>query len=209
MQDGISLSPVNSLLTAGAQDFGPYAAQPPLPLSFGPASTPDLASSAQVPLPQDQQGAPPVLSFGSAAHPVMPLVAGLGPARALAFVHAETAADPPVILDAGQTVEIGQGPAGVDGPPIGLGAVTGTLEAAQGDGQDLLGSDPAGGIAALVSLVSVTALFDLRDAGFDSADGGADPTLTMLDSLAADLAGSPLPILPIDPPAGDIPHGLE
>lgn len=67
------------------------------------------------------------------------------------------------------------------------GIVTATIGAADDrvdDALDLLGTDPAGGIATLVSLVTVTDLIDLRDADADVL--GGDPQLTMIDSLAAD-----------------------
>jgi hypothetical protein len=66
------------------------------------------------------------------------------------------------------------------------------------DVQDLLGSDPAGGIATLVSLVSVSDVLDLGQAGADVP--AADPALAMLDTLSADL-------LPPDA-AGDAPIPL-
>ena len=54
--------------------------------------------------------------------------------------------------------------------------------------QDLLGSDPAGGIATLVSLVSVSDVLDVREAGSEPAPAGGDPLVQFIDTLAADPA---------------------
>lgn len=59
-------------------------------------------------------------------------------------------------------------------------------EASDAGIQDLLGNDPVAGIATLVSLVSVTDMFDLNHAG--DADEPLDGASTsMLDTLAADV----------------------
>jgi hypothetical protein len=61
--------------------------------------------------------------------------------------------------------------------------------------QDLLGSDPAAGLATLVALVSTADIFDLKQAGIEPVTTTIDPAMTMLDQLVAD----PLaPVLPGD-----------
>lgn len=74
-----------------------------------------------------------------------------------------------------------------DAAQVALGAAQGITEGAADDVQDLLGSDPAGGIATLVSLVSISDVMDLREAGNEQGEASEDPALLMLDTLAADL----------------------
>lgn len=57
-------------------------------------------------------------------------------------------------------------------------------DALVGEAQDILGSDPTAGIATLVSLVTITDLIDLRDAGAETAT--IDAHLAMLDALTGD-----------------------
>ncbi len=66
-----------------------------------------------------------------------------------------------------------------------LGAVNPAADAAD-DVQDLLGTNPAAGIATLVSLISVTDVFPVAEAGQAAPQTPADPFQDMLDSLAAD-----------------------
>ncbi len=70
-------------------------------------------------------------------------------------------------------------------PALPLDAVQVQADSLADDATDLLGADPAGGIATLVSLVSVGDILDLRDAGAEAGD--ADPPIAMIDALAADL----------------------
>ncbi|HEX8239488.1 MAG TPA: hypothetical protein VF574_07100 [Allosphingosinicella sp.] len=84
-----------------------------------------------------------------------------------------------------------------DGPQTGLAGLTAEVAPADAlapalDGvEDLLGADPAGGIATLVSLVSVSDVFDVSEAGSDIVQV-ADP-VDLLDTLAADDSGAVAP----------------
>jgi hypothetical protein len=84
-----------------------------------------------------------------------------------------------------------------DGPQTGLAGLTAEIAPADAlapalDGvEDLLGTDPAGGIATLVSLVSVSDVFDVSEAGSDIVQV-ADP-VDLLDTLAADDSGAAAP----------------
>jgi hypothetical protein len=69
---------------------------------------------------------------------------------------------------------------------------------------DLAGSDPAAGVATLVSLVSVTDMFDLHPTDAPAVDAAGDPGLGVLDTLADD-AGSLLGVDHGDHDAAD--HG--
>lgn len=97
------------------------------------------------------------------------------------------------------------------GPGPALGAINQTAGDAVDSVHDLLGGDPAGGIATLISLVTITDILDLRDAGLDP-QGGADPA-AMLDQLATDLIVIPDPLLAETHDAqqalGDAAHGAE
>jgi hypothetical protein len=66
-----------------------------------------------------------------------------------------------------------------------VGAVTDTLE-------DLAGTDPLGGVATLVSLISVSDMFDLHPVDAPMPDAPADLGFGMLDMLAGDLLPDPL-----------------
>lgn len=106
-------------------------------------------------------------------------------------------------------------------------AVTGPLSealsgvsAALEDGlTDLLGSDPAGGVATLVSLVTISEVLDVQTVA------GADPVLasgpSMIDMLTADILGETAPAdadaedpaeglitVPLPLPVDDLPGGL-
>lgn len=138
--------------------------------------------------------------------------------------EAPAQAEPPVtVLD------------GLEAPVIQLAPAGGLpLDAVGAQVGELLGSDPSAGIATLVSLVEVTDLLDLRDAGAEAAGGTVDAASALLDSLSADLiiveapadhpfddadgdggqaGGLDLPdlptfTLPVDPPVDDLLHGL-
>jgi hypothetical protein len=87
------------------------------------------------------------------------------------------------------------GIAGLDLPHLidavpGIVAIGGVDDGADdGLATDLLGSDPAGGIATLVNLVTVTDLLDLRDAGapVDPTGEGLGTVSDLIDTLAADV----------------------
>lgn len=120
-------------------------------------------------------------------------------------------------------------------PALPLDAVAVQADSLAEDATDLLGADPEGGIATLVSLVSLSDIMDLRDAG---EEDGPDSASAMIDALAADLVtadplqaeterddddGLPVdalgdapvvaadiapPPLPVDPPVDDLLDGL-
>jgi hypothetical protein len=69
-----------------------------------------------------------------------------------------------------------------------------TLGAIDDGVEDLLGSDPAAGIATLVSLVSVSDVLDVQETGTGTVDAAQDLGAGLLDTLAAD---------PFDTPAHD------
>jgi hypothetical protein len=62
-----------------------------------------------------------------------------------------------------------------------------TISAANDTLDDLAGTDPAGGVATLVSLVSVADMFDLNPVGAPTIEQVADPGFAMLDALATDV----------------------
>lgn len=71
-------------------------------------------------------------------------------------------------------------------------------------GQDLLGDDPAAGIATLVNLVTVADVVDLKDAGApvdSSVAGSGGPIDDLLDTLSAE----PLPLPSLLDDDGDLP----
>lgn len=68
--------------------------------------------------------------------------------------------------------------------PAGIDMAIGPADEVMEDALELLGTDPAGGITTLVSLVTVTDLIDLRDIDSESSIG--DRPLAMLDALSAD-----------------------
>jgi hypothetical protein len=102
-----------------------------------------------------------------------------------------------------------------------LGPVDSAADAAD-DVQNLLGTDPAAGIATLVSLVSVTDVLPVTEAANDAGEKAEDPTADLLEALAAEpvpetnLLGidAEEPLIPgtvttPDPPGGtDLPDGL-
>lgn len=59
--------------------------------------------------------------------------------------------------------------------------------------QDLLGADPAGGIATLVSLVSISDVLDLGAVVTEGADAAADPAADLIEMLALDATGEAAP----------------
>lgn len=82
-----------------------------------------------------------------------------------------------------------------DGVEDTLGGVTATVDAVLDDLPvlDLLGTDPDGGIATLVNLVTLTDVLDLQDAGAPADAGGLlSPVENLLDTLTAE------PLAPAD-----------
>lgn len=111
-------------------------------------------------------------------------------ARALA----ETASSPAELTQLVDPAELASSapalPADLDLPQIEIGPVVALAEQSAGEAIELLGNDPAGGIATLVSLVSITDIIDLNDVlAPDSGvvETAGDPGLSMLDALADDL----------------------
>jgi hypothetical protein len=150
------------------------------------------------------------------------LTAPLAPPAAAAPPAAPAQAPQP--LQTAQAEPVEPLAAAVSGPLASL-LIDEAVGAAADDVQDLLGADPVAGIATLVSLVSISDVVDLGDAGAAAvSDIVGTPADTMLDALAADplgalapdpeevsddapaaglLGGSPLP-----DDAGDLPLGL-
>jgi hypothetical protein len=67
-----------------------------------------------------------------------------------------------------------------------VGAVEDTLGAVEDMLDGLAGSDPLGGVATLVSLVSVSDMFDLNPGDAPVIDAAGDPGLGVLDTLAGE-----------------------
>jgi hypothetical protein len=78
------------------------------------------------------------------------------------------------------------------------------LAAAEDDVADLLGTDPAAGVATLVSLVTITDVVDLRQAGSPEGELVQSPADSMLNALAADAEGETAPADVKESPASDL-----
>jgi hypothetical protein len=195
-------APQGGNATAGAGDPSPHdIQQSALPAADGAGPlwgsaavvgrAPDPASPAQAPVSGEAPDAPTALApaaFGLTA-PLAPASAdpSSGPAaqvQPLAQLASVDQAEPLA--------------AAVSGPLASL-SIDEAVGRAADDVQDLLGTDPAAGIATLVSLVSISDVVDLGDAGTGAADVVVSPVDSMIDALAAD----PLGALAPDPEEAD------
>lgn len=139
--------------------------------------------------------APPAVDRAESAPPQPPAPASVAAETVPAFadapagtIQAASAAAPAAGLAA--EAKDGIGPA-VTGPLSELvPAGTSGLE----DGvTDLLGSDPAGGIATLVSLVTISEVLDLQPSGGEGGDPIIASGIAVIDTLAADALGETAP----------------
>lgn len=158
---------------------------PAAPTGFAPGvNAPDTGSASSA-VPQEADTAPAPVADSLSLDAVQPLVdSGVlgatldslaGDVGALAGVAS------PLVEGLGGTVSQTVGGVG-DTLDTVVGAATDTLAG-------LAGADPAGGVATLVSLVSVTDMFDLHPVDAPVlADASGDPGLAILDTLAADVA---------------------
>lgn len=179
----------NSALTLAAKlpETQPAASQPPASTGDGAAGQ---VSSSNVRAVDDKAGesfegfnlTAPDLPFGgvslaaaeaSATPGLSSLNLDVEPAEALPSALAEASEG---LTDAGS----------------GVFAALGEVDAAAGgavdDVQDLLGTDPVAGIATLVSLVTVSDVLPVSEAGNEEGDAAEAAGSDMLDALAADTA---------------------
>ncbi|MDP9413755.1 MAG: hypothetical protein M3Q08_06615 [Pseudomonadota bacterium] len=237
-----SAQPMSVAAPAQAMSLSPPVIQPvgqaTEPLAASPAGGSSLGSATQpgpaTELVQTTQSSPaadlvqttPVSQATELAQTTLPspaadLVQTTLPSQPTELVQTPAAGPAPEVSAASTPVtaeQIFDAPTGVFAT---LGAVDPAADAPD-DVQDLLGADPAAGIATLVSLISVTDVIPVAEAGQAASQAAADPFQDMLDSLAADpvpasnllgddtndapatgLIGAP------DPPGGiDLPGGL-
>jgi hypothetical protein len=174
-----------SLTPIALAPASPPAAAPILPgQAEGSAALPDLsvptvAAPLPSPAPVEAAAQPAIAAAEPAAAIAAPVESVIedaaGAVAAPVQALLDQAAPLAPVLDALDAV-VGAAPADA------LGAID--------DGvQDLLGADPAGGISTLVSLVSISDVLDVREAGSDTPSTGDDPVSMLLDTLSADPAG--------------------
>ncbi|HTU13072.1 MAG TPA: hypothetical protein VMG08_19440 [Allosphingosinicella sp.] len=188
----------------------------PPELDHGPSTAASDSPSLPAPTPADPAGMPELATAGTAV-PAGATSAD-GPATVLEGLGMPTAEVPVDAL-----------PPTLSGVQATIGAVEDQIDSIEGSIVDLLGSDPTGGIATLVSLVEVTDLLDLRGTGASDAAEVGGSALRLLDDLSSDLifaeplldqtevgdaqddADTPLlsPLVPpLDLPGDDLLHGL-
>ena len=158
-----------------------------IPLAFAAAAFPANPTLAESNAPTPDAPTPIQPPLAAAPAEAISLAAPTLEAAAQAVPAPVDAVTIPVVADAPGTVpetsEILADP--VNGAFATLGPIDAAADSAD-DVQDLLGSDPAGGIATLVSLVSVSDVLPVTEAENDAGEAAEDLGNDLLDSLAAD-----------------------
>jgi hypothetical protein len=191
------LSPVMLGSSQAAPHDGAPAHAAEAPLAGTPLGHPVLPADGTAPLDTIASTVAPVLgAIQDTSDAVLDTVDATIGALASPLFGALGDALPETIVDtvAPLTNGVTEAIAGLDVPHLieavpGIVAIGGVDDGSIDSAIDLLGSDPAGGIATLVNLVTVTDLLDLRDAGapVDPTGEGLGTVSDLIDTLAADV----------------------
>jgi hypothetical protein len=181
-----------SAAIAAARTPEPAAAQAQ-PAAETAAAPSALAPAAFAPITPVAPASPAAAEAAPVAA-AAPAPADLGPAPATFSAPVAPVQAPSPVQAPAEAIAAEPLAAAVSGPLASL-SIDEAVGRAEDNVQDLLGTDPAAGIATLVSLVSLSDVVDLGDAGAAAADVSVAPVDTMLDALAADASGEAAPEL--------------